>query len=126
MKKSKLPVLVTHVVLGYLRTVPAVVGGGGDGVPPRYLETTGPILHLKTAFDSSEQEPSEYIAELYVNTTYDVTVKDKRSVFYHAIAGFAGQSSRIKLKSTKRHGFCLGYWDGRANRFSIVQISKTT
>ena len=61
------------------------IGGGGVSPstppPPAICQANGPILNLKTAFDSSGLELSEYVATLYLNFTDDATGRVKRQIF---------------------------------------------
>ena len=49
--------------------------------PPAICQTNRPILDLKTAFDSSGFELSEYVAKLYLNFTDDATGLVKGQIF---------------------------------------------
>ena len=100
----KLPTL-TRTPMGYSRTLPADVGGGGERFgPPAICQTNGPILDPKTAFDSSGFEISEKIAQFYLNGTDGVTGRVKVQVFGYlpllASPGKAAVSNRNKAVGT--------------------------
>ena len=52
-------------------------------VPGAVCQTVGPILNPKKAFDSPGFELYEYVANLYLSVTDDVTDRTKPQIFYY-------------------------------------------
>ena len=55
---------LTRALLGYSRTLPAFGGGGASPSYPAICQTTGPILDLKTEFDSPGYDLSHDIEKI--------------------------------------------------------------
>ena len=102
--------------MGYFRTLPADEGECVSPPPPpsAICQTTGPIVDPKTAFDSSEPQPSEYVPKNCLKVTDDVTdeVESKLRFFTsgHRWLRRAKQPHQVETKPMKGCGSCLGYF----------------
>ena len=84
---------------------PARRWGGRFDHPPAICQINGPILDLKTSFDSSRLELSEYVAKFYMSVTDDVTSRVNGQTFEYlsllASPGKAAVSDWNKADGTK-------------------------
>ena len=72
---------LTRAPMRYSWTLPAFFLGGGGFSPSCYLQTTRPMLYLKTAFDRSGLTLFPFVAKFYLKVTDDVTGRAKGQFF---------------------------------------------